>query len=119
MIYHAVYYPVMINGFLGLKPHGDGIEIKPNLPKDWQSLEITRIHLHDLILDIAVTKDTITLKSKGEARLPFFAYLPEGKWKLTQFDADGKKINEISLDVIDGEGFSIQPKDDVTLHFAR
>ncbi|MEK7398519.1 MAG: glycosyl hydrolase family 65 protein, partial [Candidatus Poribacteria bacterium] len=110
---------IMINGFLGLKPHGDGIEIRPNLPKDWQSLEITRIHLHDLILDIAVTKDTITLKSKGEARLPFFAYLPEGKWKLIQFDTDGKKIKEISLDVVDGEGLSIQPKDDVILHFTR
>jgi hypothetical protein len=110
---------IMINGFLGLKPHGDGIEIKPNLPKDWQSLEITRIHLHDLILDITVTKDTITLKSKGEARLPFFAYLPEGKWKLIQFDADGKKTKEISLDVDDGKGISIQPKDDLILHFTR
>lgn len=110
---------IMINGFLGLRPHGDGIEIKPNLPKDWQSLEITRIHLHDLILDITATKDTITLKSKGKARLPFFAYLPEGKWKLIQFDVDGKKIKEISLDVNDGEGISIQPMDDVALHFVK
>ncbi len=109
----------MINGFLGFKPHGDGIEIKPNLPKDWQSLEITRIHLHDLIFDITATKDTITLKSKGQARLPFFAYLPDGKWKLTQFDADGKKIKEISLDVNDGEGIPIQPRGDVILRFAK
>jgi len=108
---------IMINGFLGFKPRGDGFEINPKLPKDWQSLEITRIHLHDLILDITVTNEMIVLKSKGEARLPFFVYLPAGKWKLIQYNVDGIKTKETLFNVKTDEGISIQPKDDLVLSF--
>ncbi|MEO0206813.1 MAG: glycosyl hydrolase family 65 protein, partial [candidate division WOR-3 bacterium] len=110
---------IMLNGFMGFKPRGDGFEIAPNIPQNWQSLEITRIHLHDLILDITATNEMIILKSKGEARLPFFVYLPAGKWNMIQFDVDEKKTNEIILNIEPGKGVSIQPKDEISFSFFR
>jgi len=43
---------VMLYGFLGFRPRADGCEIAPRLPDDWPSLGITRIHLHDHVLDV-------------------------------------------------------------------
>ncbi len=48
---------VMLYGFLGFQPTYDGFAISPQLPKDWPELTITRIHLHDQVLDIAVDHD--------------------------------------------------------------
>jgi cellobiose phosphorylase len=53
---------VMLYGFLGLKPTVDGCEISPRLPSDWPSLAITRIHLHDHVLDISVQGKTVHVK---------------------------------------------------------
>ena len=48
---------VMIYGFLGLHPTADGCRIYPRLPKDWPELTVTRIHLHDHVLDVTVKQD--------------------------------------------------------------
>jgi hypothetical protein len=48
---------VMLYGFLGFKPTTDGCELNPHLPKDWPSLTITRIHIHDHVLDITAHQD--------------------------------------------------------------
>jgi hypothetical protein len=45
---------VMLYGFLGFQPATDGCTIAPRLPQGWPSLEITRIHLHDQVLDVKV-----------------------------------------------------------------
>jgi hypothetical protein len=45
---------VMLYGFMGLRPNVDGFSIDPHLPSDWPELTITRIHLHDAVLDIKV-----------------------------------------------------------------
>lgn len=50
---------VMLYGFLGLEPTVDGCVVDPRLPSDFKELSITRIHLHDHVLDIRVTSDTI------------------------------------------------------------
>ena len=52
---------VMLYGFLGFQPTADGCEIAPRLPADWPSLSITRIHLHDHVLDVLVQGQTITV----------------------------------------------------------
>ena len=57
---------VMLYGFLGFKPTPGGCEIAPRLPKDWPSLTITRIHLHDRVMDITVVGKTIAIASHGE-----------------------------------------------------
>jgi hypothetical protein len=50
---------VMVYGFLGLHPTGAGCAIQPNLPSDWTSLTITRVHLHDHVVDLRVHGKTI------------------------------------------------------------
>lgn len=55
----------MLYGFLGFRPTVDGFEVKPQLPRDWVELTITRIHLHDSVLDLTATSDG-GLKIQGE-----------------------------------------------------
>ncbi len=43
---------VMLYGFLGFNPTADGFDLNPRLPRDWPSLTITRIHIHDHVLDL-------------------------------------------------------------------
>jgi hypothetical protein len=47
----------MLYGLLGFRPTVDGFAISPQLPEDWPELTITRIHLHDQVLDITATRD--------------------------------------------------------------
>lgn len=100
---------IMINGFMGFKPRGDGFEINPRLPKDWNSLEITQIHLHDMILDVSASKDTIIVKINGQPYHPFFAYIPVGKWKFELLDNNGNIIKVMTKDIKNhGEPVHIQ-----------
>lgn len=52
---------VMVYGFLGLEPTAEGCEISPRLPTEWPSLSVTRIHLHDHVLDITADGKTVTV----------------------------------------------------------
>jgi hypothetical protein len=56
--YESVLMPqVMLYGFLGFLPTADGFAIDPHLPTNWPELTITRIHLHNHVLDITATRD--------------------------------------------------------------
>jgi len=44
---------IMINGFLGFEPRGNGFRINPRLPAEWPQLTITRIRLHDMVLMVS------------------------------------------------------------------
>jgi hypothetical protein len=52
----------MLYGFLGLRPTADGCAIHPRLPSGWGELSITRVHLHDHVLDIRVKSDVIEVR---------------------------------------------------------
>ncbi len=56
---------VMLYGFLGFQPTIDGFAISPQLPKEWPELTISRIYLHDHVLEVTATKDG-ELKISGE-----------------------------------------------------
>ena len=84
---------IMINGFMGFKPRADGFEIKPQLPEDWQELEITQIYFHNLILNIKANRSIINISCKGKSDSPLFAYVPYGKWKVV-YTAQDDKITE-------------------------
>ena len=88
---------VMIYGFLGLRPSADGFSLDPKLPKDWPELTITRIYLHDRVLDISVRGQTVcvaptafhgaaTPSSEKPAGEPLMIGLPAG-WTLTNSPA--------------------------------
>lgn len=55
----------MLCGFLGFRPTCEGFAINPRLPSDWPELTITRVHLHDHVLDITADSDG-GLKIHGE-----------------------------------------------------
>lgn len=48
---------VMLYGFLGFQPSGEGYKLHPRLPKDWPSLKISGIRFHDRILTITAYSD--------------------------------------------------------------
>jgi hypothetical protein len=51
--FESVLVPqVMLYGFLGIQPTMDGLVLAPTLPKDWPSLSISGIRVHDYVLDI-------------------------------------------------------------------
>lgn len=73
---------VMLYGFLGFHPTSDGFSIHPRLPKDWPELTLTRIHLHESILNVTVHDDTVSVKAEEQPGEPLVADLPEG-WNLS------------------------------------
>ena len=72
---------VMLYGFLGFQPTADGCAISPRLPADWPSLCITRIHLHDHVLDVKVQDKTIAVTDRGPGDSALDIRVPEG-WRL-------------------------------------
>lgn len=48
---------VMLYGFLGFRPTVDGFAVAPRLPGGWPELTVTRVHLHEHVLDITATSD--------------------------------------------------------------
>lgn len=74
---------VMLYGFLGFEPTPEGFRIHPHLPRDWPELTITRVHLHEMVLDItARADDAILLRSDRASELPVTIDLPEGSWHI-------------------------------------
>jgi len=68
--YESVLVPqVMLYGFLGFRPTFEGFAIAPQLPTDWPSLTVTRIHLHDWVLDVTATRDgAVSVAGAGPAQ---------------------------------------------------
>ncbi len=83
---------IMLDGFLGFRPAGDGFFIKPQLPNDWSELTIDRIAFHDLILKITATHRTIEIFSEGIMNEPCHIFLAPGNWIMTTFAGDGSII---------------------------
>lgn len=73
---------VMIYGFLGLRPTADGFSIHPSLPKDWPALTVSRIHLHDKVIDITAHDKAISISGSGAGPDSLMAEVPNG-WQLT------------------------------------
>ena len=66
---------VMLYGFLGFEPTAEGYTLNPRLPRDWPSLTVTGIHIHDQVLDITAHADGRVDVRNGMAASPC---LPDG-----------------------------------------
>ena len=56
--FESVLVPqVMLYGFLGFTPTAEGFEVKPRLPSDWPELTVTRIYVHDRVIDVTGRAD--------------------------------------------------------------
>lgn len=81
---------VILDGFLGFSPTADGFRLAPTLPSGWPELMVDRIRFHDLALRIKATGSAIEILKEGRSARPCFLHLPEGKWRLSYIDAEGK-----------------------------
>lgn len=73
---------VMLYGFLGFRPTAQGCEIAPRLPSDWPSLAITRIRLHDAVIDVAVRGREIEVSCREKPERAIEVRSPPG-WSAT------------------------------------
>ncbi|MBQ0106241.1 MAG: hypothetical protein KBT47_09465 [Armatimonadetes bacterium] len=60
----------IVEGFLGYKATVQGFDIKPNLPKEWDSVEIDNIYFRNISLDIIAKRDKISVKPNGRIDCP-------------------------------------------------
>jgi hypothetical protein len=74
---------VMLYGFMGFRPTVDGCEIAPRLPAGWPSLTITRVHLHDHVLDIAAEGSRLQVTDQIPGGGPLRIKSPPG-WTVTR-----------------------------------
>jgi hypothetical protein len=76
----------MLRGFLGLEPRPTGFALRPALPADWPSLRVTRIHIHDAVLDVEASRDAVAFEVRHvttERPRPLEIDLPAGSWRLS------------------------------------
>ncbi len=72
---------VMLYGFLGFQPTADGFSVSPQLPNAWPELTITHIQIHDCVIDVTATDNTIIVKGTAAPEARLHANLARG-WKL-------------------------------------
>jgi hypothetical protein len=85
---------VMLYGLLGIRPTVDGFAIAPKLPSDWPELTITRIHLHDQVLDVTATRDGgLKIAASGPANGELVVHAPAG---LKLQSASGTKVRLVT-----------------------
>lgn len=78
---------VMLDGFLGFVPRGDGFSLAPRLPREWPELSIDRIAWHDRVLWVRAGRDWIEISAQrlpGAAKSDEICWisLPNGKWRV-------------------------------------
>jgi hypothetical protein len=80
---------VMLDGFLGFIPTGDGFRLNPRLPRDWPSLSVEGIDWHGLTLRVKATPKVVDVWKEGTLDEPVFVCLPAGPWKMTYLAPNG------------------------------
>ena len=100
----AMVPQIMLNGFLGFAPRGDGFRLNPRLPKDWPEFTVDRIRFQNLVLRIRATHDAIEIHKDGAASEPLFLRLPEGGWKATLLREDGSALRPAVLRKRESDG---------------
>ena len=80
---------VILEGFLGFQPTGDGFRLNPKLPADWPELTVDRIAWHNLTLAIKADRTSIEIRKSGATDEQCYIVLPAGKWKAQMLKAGG------------------------------
>jgi hypothetical protein len=95
---------IILDGFLGFAPRGDGFFIDPRFPPEWQEIAVDRIFYHGIILEIKATTNTIKITRKGEYAEPMYIHLPKGEWKVIFISENGisSKIKPVETRESDG-----------------
>lgn len=76
---------VMLYGFLGVRPTSDALLVNPNLPSDWPSLTVTRVHYHDHVLDLTATDAEVLVRRRRIGKSTLKVQLPDGDRRTVRF----------------------------------
>jgi len=99
----------MLYGFLGFEPTPGGFKIHPRLPKDWPEVKFTRLHLHDMVMDLTVKANgTIALRTDHPAASPMVVELRKGSWQCGGADRAEVERDSTGLSAEAGLCFSIK-----------
>ena len=77
----AMVPQIMLNGFLGFAPRGDGFKLDPRFPKDWPELTVDRIRFQNLVLRIRATREAIEIHKEGAAPSRYSCGCRRAEWK--------------------------------------
>lgn len=90
--FESVLVPqIMLYGFLGFQPRGDGFAMNPRLPDDWPELTIDRVRYHNILLQINASRDRIEIRSQGTLEQPLRLILPQRKWRAETLQGGGSQ----------------------------
>jgi hypothetical protein len=95
----ALVPQVMIYGFMGFEPRIDGFAVKPQLPKVWPKLTISRIRMHRLTLDVTVTSKTIEIHIDGNQPQVLSVYPPPGQWHIEYLDNKNNVLKKLQINI--------------------
>jgi hypothetical protein len=110
---------VMLDGFLGFSPTGDGVRIDPKLPEDWPELTIDRIHFRGMVLRVTAREGEIELHREGGRRERFFVHLPEGEWRVRLVEEQGQE-REVEARRREADGaYEVRSEDAAGVRFVR
>ncbi|HOX37230.1 MAG TPA: hypothetical protein PL033_04505 [Candidatus Brocadiia bacterium] len=91
----ALVPQVMLYGFMGVEPTGDGIRVNPRLPREWPELRIDRIRRADVAFSLTASDGRIEIKRANDEKEiakcdgRFVVELPEGAWTFAVVNAQG------------------------------
>jgi hypothetical protein len=100
----ALVPQVMLNGFLGFAPHGDGFKLDPRLPTAWREFTLDRVRFQNLPLRIRATRREIEIQKDGACDEPLRLWLPHTVTKASLLRADGSVLRRLELPARDAEG---------------
>lgn len=93
--FESVLVPqVMLYGFLGFVPGGDGFALAPQLPADWPELAVDRIRFHDVQLRIRATRTGVEVACEGAREEPLWLRLPQPAQHIRLLRKDGSTFRE-------------------------
>jgi hypothetical protein len=92
----ALVPQVMLNGFLGFAPRGDGFKLDPRLPADWPELTLDKIRFQSSTLRIRATKEAIEINKQGDFDEPLRLWLPASLTKASLLKPDGSVLRELT-----------------------
>lgn len=94
--YESVMVPqVMLRGFLGFEPTGEGFRLHPQLPSQWPELMVDRIGWRDMVLRVRVSREVMVIvKEQGSCEELCKVELPEGTWKVAHLGASAELLGQ-------------------------
>jgi hypothetical protein len=92
----ALVPQIMLYGFMGFTPRGDGFKLEPRLPSAWEELAVDRIRFQNSTLRIRATRDSIEIRKQGATDEPLFLRLPDGQWRAALLREDGSSLKSIT-----------------------